>query len=175
MMKKIIALVLCIGMFVAAGCAGAGAPVKPYPTDAKTEVKAYKDDFEELCKYLSANGWINYQKENKDKSYSEMNYKAIGASNGFRFNCTKQNANAVVIELYDFSKPASPDEVYNSVKKNGKFSIFELDEVNAYLSDNGKYMAIYTDTSIDWSKPDKNSESYKRFEEFMKLFKGFHK
>jgi hypothetical protein len=175
MMKKIIALVLCIGM-LAAAAAGCGTPsATPYPSDAETEVKAYKDNFEDLCKYLSANGWINFQDENKDKSFNEMNYKLIGASNGYRFNCTKQNVNGVMIELYDFSKPASPDEVYNKVKKDGKFSVYDLEEVNAYLSDNGKYMAVYADTSINWKNPDKNADNYKHFEEFMKLFKGFHK
>ena len=177
-MKKIIALVLCAVMFMAfaAGCAGAGTPsLTPYPTDASTKEKDYKDTFDDLCKYLSAKGYINALEENKNKSYNEMEYKLVGAYAGKKFMSTMQGANGVTIELYDYSKPASPDEVYNKVKKDGKFSVLGLDEVNAYLSDNGKYMMVYTDSSIDWKNPDKKADNYKRFEEVYKAFKEFHK
>ncbi len=155
---------------------GAGAPqITQYPTDASKEMKDYKDTFDDLCKYLSANGYINALEENKDKSFNDMKYELVGASNGKKFICTMQGANNVTVELYDFSKPASPDEVYNNVKNNGKFSILGLDEVNAYLSDNGKYMMVYTDASVNWKEPDKNADNYKRFEEILKAFKEFHK
>ena len=177
-MKRIIALVLCIGMFaaLATGCMGTGQPsITQYPTNASTELKDYKDTFDDLCKYLSAKGYINCLEENKDKAYNEMEYKLVGASNGKKFVCTLSGANNVTIELYDFSKPASPDEVYNKVKKDGKFSVLGLDEVNAYISDNGKYMMVYTDAGINWKEPDKKSDNYKRFEEILKAFKEFHK
>lgn len=177
-MKRIIALILCMGMLaaVSSGCMGAGTPqITQYPTDASKEMKDYKDTFDDLCKYLSAKGYINALEENKDKSYNEMKYELVGASNGKKFLCTMNGANNVTIELYDFSKPASPDEVYNKVKKDGKFSILEIDEVNAYLSDNGKYMMVYTDSGINWADPDKNSDNYKRFDEILKAFKEFHK
>lgn len=176
-MKRIIALLLTIGLFaaVAAGCAGATPAATPYPTDAGTEMKDYKDTYEDLCKYLSAKGYINALEENKNKSFTEAKSDLIGAAKGCKFLCTMNGANNITIELYDFSKPASPDEVYNKVKKDGAFSILGLDEVKAYLSDNGKYMMIYTDASIDWKNPDKKADNYTRFEKIYKDFKEFHK
>lgn len=177
-MKRIIALILCIGMFAAAatGCMGAGGPqIEQYPTNASKEMKDYKDTFDDLCKYLSAKGYINALEANENKSFNKMQYSLVGASNGKKFICTMQGANNVTVELYDFSKPASPDEVYNKVKKDGKFSVLGLEEVNAYISDNGKYMMVYTDSSINWKEPDKKADNYKRFEEIYKEFKEFHK
>lgn len=176
-MKRIIAIILSISLFaaVAAGCAGATPAATPYPTDASTEMKDYKDTFGDLCKYLSAKGYINALEENKNKSFRDAKSELIGASAGEKFVCTMSGATNVTIELYDFSKPASPDEVYNSVKKDGKFSVLEMDEVNAYLSDNGKYMMVYIDPSVNLNAPDKNSDGYKRFEKVYKDFKEFHK
>ena len=177
-MKRIIALLISAVIIAAtaSGCMGMGAPsVEQYPTDASTETKDYNNTYEDLCKYLSAKGYINALESNKGKSYAEMNYKLIGAAAGNKFNCVMSGANNVTIELYDFTKPASPDEVYNSVKKDGTFSVYGLEESRAYLSDNGNYMMIYNDSSIDWKNPDEKSNEYKRFEEIYKEFKGFKK
>ena len=53
------------------------------------------------------------------------------------------------MELYEYD-PANLNEtaqkVIDSVKKDGKFEFMQTD-VNAVLSDSGKYLMIYTDTA----------------------------
>ena len=164
-------------MVAAAGCGGmTSAPVVATSDEAQSKnASDYENTYAGLCNYLLAHGYINPLEDNKNITFTEMDYSLVGASQGNKFTCQMEGMSNVTIEIYDFTKSASPDEVYNSVKKDGKFSILGLDEVNAYLSDNGKYMMIYTDSNINWNNPDKNSKNYKTFEEFLKLFKEFHK
>ena len=85
---------------------------------------------------------------------------------------------AHLIELYEYDLNNLNDtakSVINSVKKDGSFVILDLPAVTAYLSDNGKYMMIYTDNSIDKKNPDENSDSYKHREQVIENFKEFHK
>ena len=81
----------------------------------------------------------------------------------------------ITIELYEFdtqSQNATADEVVKSVKADGTFSILELPDVKAYLSDNGKFLMIYNDKGLDESKTD--SDNYKWREEVLEKFKSFH-
>lgn len=176
-MKKFFAAILAAAMFMlcAAGCTGmAKSAVETGDEAASLKLNDYNNDFEGLCNYLSAHGYINPLKDNKDITYTDMDYALIGAINGGKFiEQTKKSAN---IEIYEFDTTkanATADEVIGSVKSNGTFSILELPKVNAYLSDNGKFMMIYNDKTVDESKTD--SESYKLREEILEKFKKFHK
>ena len=102
-----------------------------------------------------------------------MDASLIGAAKGRRF--TEQTMKKANIEIYEYSdtKNATADEVLKSVKDNGTFSILELPEVNALLSDNGKYLMVYKDQTIDESKTD--ADNYKLREEIIEKFKEFHK
>lgn len=176
-MKKFFAAILAAAMIIlcAAGCTGVQKP-KVATSDEAVSLNAadYNNDFEGLCNYLWANGYINPHKDNKDITYTEMDYALIGAVNGRKFiEQTKKSAN---IEIYEFDteKPSkTATEIINSVKTNGTFTILDLPEVNAYLSDNGKFLMIYNDKTIDENKTD--SESYKLREEILEKFKEFHK
>lgn len=181
-MKKIIAAILCAVMMTAvSGCAFKD-PTPPQQSgtesatqDATAETKAeeeekndsskYDDTLDGLCKYMQKPGGYEYK---DDKSYLEMDAKLIGAKEGRKF----VNGN-VTVELYEFDK--QDGDVYKSVKENGKFQILELREVKATLSDNGKYMMIYTDKSLDKDNPDKNSDQYKNMQKAIDAFKEFHK
>lgn len=82
----------------------------------------------------------------------------------------------IIIELYSYDTKktnSTADEIVKSVKDNGTFSIYGLPDVTAYLSDNGNYLMIYTDTAIDKTNPDKNSDNYKHREQVIKDFKAF--
>ena len=84
----------------------------------------------------------------------------------------------IILELYYYDKKktnSTADEIVKSVKDNGTFSIYGLPDVTAYLSDNGNYLMIYTDTAIDKTNPDKNSDNYKHREQVIKDFKAFKK
>lgn len=174
-MKKILAALLCAALLMvfAAGCNGAAnADDKDTGDEAKSLVASdYKDDLGGLATYLSAYGYINPM---KPSTITEMDASLIGAKKGNKY--VEQKMNNVTVELYEFdvNKPsATADEIIGSVKTDGKFSILDLPEVNAYLSDSGKFLMIYNDSSINNENPDEKSENYTHREEVLEKFKGF--
>ena len=107
----------------------------------------------------------------------KMDASAIGAKEGKKFAAKYAGSN-IIIELYSYDTKktnSTADEIVKSVKDNGTFSIYGLPDVTAYLSDNGNYLMIYTDTAIDKTNPDKNSDNYKHREQVIKDFKAFKK
>lgn len=91
-----------------------------------------------------------------------------------KFN--EQTKKKATIEIYEYNtdkKNATADEVIKSVKKDGVFKIYDLPEVKAILSDNGKYLMVYTDKSIN--EENTESDEYKLRDEIVTKFKEFHK
>ena len=176
-MKKLCAAMLAAVMFaaVASGCFGAGqkAAVATGDEAASQNATDYENNFEGLCNYLASFGYINPVDENADVTFTVMDASLVGAAKGRRF--TEQTMKKANIEIYEYSdtKNATADEVLKSVKDNGTFTILELPEVNSLLSDNGKYLMVYNDKSIDESKTD--ADNYKLREEIIEKFKEFHK
>lgn len=176
-MRKLFAAFAAAAMILicAAGCGGVQkTAVETGDEAASLNAADYSNDFMGLCTYLSAYGYINPLEKNVDVTYNIMDYSLIGAVNGRKF--TEQSMKRAKIEIYEFDttkSSATADEVISSIKKNGSFSILELPEVNAYLSDNGKFMMIYNDSTIDENKPE--SDSYKLREEILEKFREFHK
>ena len=181
-MKRILAALLCAGLIMvfASGCMG-GQQVNPEDVATGDEASSldaadYSNDLDGLSKYFSAYGYINYKDTSKA---TEMDASLIGAKTGKKFTAVKiddKDVKNITIELYEFNteeKKSTADEVIASVKSNGTFSILNLPEVKAYLSDNGKFLMIYTDKGLDESKTD--SENYKWREEVLEKFKSFHK
>ncbi len=177
-MKKIIALLLCLGIFAvsAAGCFGMGGGQVTATGDEAASLNEadYPDDLDGLCRYLSAHGYINTVDQN---SSIEMQASLIGASKGRKFDCKIKNISNTFIELYEYDLSnlnETANQVRKSVKENGTFTVLELDPVkNVYLSDSGKYLMIYNDPSIDNEKPDENSENFKKRTECLDLFLPF--
>src|SRR5574344_164158 len=176
-MKKIITAFLVIAMSVLcfAGCnndpLNNNTPTTTSPTEA-TEAekkassisqKSYDETFDGLVSYFNDCKNINTEDENQIK---EMDASLIGAEKGNRYT-TKYNNADVVIELYSYKTDDLNDtakDTISSVKNNGEFQIMKLDPVKAYLSNNGKYLMVYNDKSIDKSNPDKTTDNYKRME-----------
>ena len=108
-----------------------------------------------------------------------MDLSLVGAKAGKKFTAVRiddKDVKNITIELYEFNtgeNKSTADEIIASVKSNGTFSILNLPEVKAYLSDNGKFMMIYTDKGLDEKKTD--SDNYKWREEVLEKFKAFHK
>ena len=175
-MKRIIAFLLCAGMFaaVAAGCGGAKQPTATGDEAANTSVSAYQNTYTDLLTYLSALGYINPLTENENVTYSVMRADLIGAKRGKRFNA--MHTKDTTIEIYEFDpadRNATADEVLGSVRNNGTFKNLFGDEVNnVYLSKNGRYLMIYNDTSIKDDSKD-TDENVKKRDEVVEKFTAF--
>ncbi len=189
-MKKIIATILCAGLIVltAAGCNysdalaenSANATQSSQTSDSQTEEKKVTDeDFEDnldgLCNYFAAKEYIETKDDKINESkMTKMDASLIGAKEGKKF--VIPFGKNVTLELYEYDTKNLNDkakEIIASVEETGKFTILDLPEVEAYMSDSGKYLMIYTDASIDKKNPDKESNNYLHREDIIKDFKAF--
>ncbi len=180
-MKRVFAALLCAGMMLvfASGCFGSG--VNPEEVATGDEASSlnpndYNNNFEGLCNYFAAIGYINPK---NPTTIVEMDAALIGAETGKKFTAQRidgTDVKNITIELYEYNTEkltATADEVISSVENNGSFSILELPEVKAYMSDNGKFLMIYSDKGLDETKTDSNNYKYR--EEVVEKFKEFHK
>ena len=176
-MKKIIAALLAAVVITisASGCMG-GMGAKPAVAtgdEAKSQNAAdYPDTYEGLCNYLASFGYINPLKDNDDVTYVVMDYALVGATHGRRY--TEQTKKKATIEIYDYSeaRSATADEILAGIKDKGTFTVLGLPEVKAILSNNGKYMMVYNDKSIN--ENNEEQEEYKLRQEIVEKFKTFH-
>lgn len=177
-MKRIIALILCVGIFAAAaaGCGGAGQQITATGDEAVNKnVEAYKNTYEDLLTYLSAWGYINPLKENEGKTYNVMTAELIGAKRGKRF--TAQHTKDTAIEIYEYDTSdkwdATADEVVSSVEKTNTFqNLFDETVENSYMSKNNKYMMVYTDKTINDDTKD-TDDNYVKMQEVIEKFIAF--
>ena len=178
-MKRIFAALICAGVITVslAGCSYQDALFNANSssqsaqsqgnTQETTEPEAKASDFEKnlsgLSKYFEKLGYISKaEKADGDNAdpYISMDASLVGAEQG-----RKYVAGSVTIELYEYDTSKQNDtakEIIGEIENNGKFSILELPEVKAYLSNSKKFMMIYTDKSINDEKPDENADNYKR-------------
>lgn len=150
----------------ASAAAGASQPetvVKEiYLEDSKVE-----DTLDGLCEFLEGNYAVMGEEDQLTKE--EMSYQEIGAKGGYRYKFMFGKS-AVQVEVYEFDLKSLNEKAttcLNEVKEKGAFTILNK-EVPAILSDNGKYMMIYSDTSTE----QQNTAQKERVE---KLFRAFHK
>ncbi|MGN0536973.1 MAG: hypothetical protein ACI4M3_03220 [Acutalibacteraceae bacterium] len=176
-MKKIILAVMAAAMiFSCTACVGNSAQIEVVYTseapDAKT-IKAddYEDNLEGLTKYLIALGYAP-----KNTAATKMLAETIGAKDGVRYVFVV-NSSSVDLELYEYDTKNLNDkakEVLEDVKKNGKFTLFtdsetgETQTFEATLSDSGKYLMIYMDSSS-------NEDNAARKKDIIKTVKSFKK
>lgn len=194
-MKRFIAAILCAGLIAVAttGCGYTDALAQNSSSQTQETSQAddnqsatadevsednFDDNLDGLCNYFAKMDYIATKKDAIDESaLTKMDASLIGAKSGNKFT-TKYNGKAVTIELYEYDTKNLNDtakDVIASVEKDGTFTILELPAVKAYLSDNGKYLMVYTDSSIDDEEPDTESDNYKHREEVIENFKSFHK
>lgn len=176
-MKKLIVTISGILMALSlTGCAGTGTQLEKISTaDAPNAdtIKAsdYKDNLEGLENYLKA---LQYIPENAAKT--DMMSNVIGAKEGHRYNFIVNNS-TIFVELYEYEPDNLGEEgqrVIDEITKNGEFYVFSedtnLDGNVAYpaaLSENGKYMVLYTDSSSDIN-------NIQRQEDFKQAVKKFY-
>lgn len=181
-MKKIIAAILCAGLIAVftAGCSVPDALENTETTqiasdsqkETTPEIKStdYDDSLKGLAEYFAKKGYLE---NNKDKTV-KMDASLIGADEGNKYVSGK----TITVELYSYNPSKLNDtakKIIESVKKDGTFTILDLDPSEAYLSDNGKYLMVYTDTAIDKNKPDKKSSNYIKKQEVIDSLKAFYK
>ncbi len=174
-MKRTILLVITVVLaFTLSGCFGSGGTELPgVKTEngvdpAKVEVSKYKNNLDDLEKYLTA---LKYLPDSMEPT--EMMYNVIGAVKGDRYIFTVDNS-SVTVELYEFDPQnlnSDAKRIIGEINKTGSFKVFSAeDEVEfpAELSDNNKYLLIYTDNS-------NNDSNKKRKEDFTSAVKNFYK
>ena len=130
----------------------------------------YKNDLDGLVGYLKALQYLP-----KDTQPVDMLAEVIGAKKGYRYIFTV-NGSQTVTELYEFDTAAldaNAQRVIGEIKENGSFHLFNKEGVDtdttytAYLSDNGKYMMLYTDNSS-------NDDNVIRTKSIQKVLKDFY-
>ena len=130
----------------------------------------YKNDLDGLVGYLKALQYLP-----KDTQPVDMLAEVIGAKKGYRYIFTV-NGSQTVTELYEFDTAAldaNAQRVIGEIKENGSFHLFNKEGVDtdttytAYLSDNGKYMMLYTDNSS-------NNDNVIRTKSIQKVLKDFY-
>lgn len=192
-MKRFFAALLCAGLIVAfsAGCGYKDALSKQNTATQATdstgslattdEIKAenFADNLEGLSNYFVKLGYITEKDGKIDEStVTVMDASLVGAKEGKKY-ATSYGGKAITIELYEYDLTNlsklndTAKAVIESVKNSGEFTILDLPSVKAYLSNNGRYIMVYTDASIDDANPDKESDNYKHREEVIKNFKSF--
>lgn len=186
-MKKVIAAVIAV-MVMAISFAGCNNdPLSKQNVEANTTAavtdatnasesdnikdKIYSETVDGIAELFVDKGYMEIQKDNAN--VTEMDASIIGAKEGKRYKTTYNNAE-IVIELYLFDMSdeklkETAEKTINSVKEEGKFQIFKLDPVPAYLADSNKFLMVYTDKS----NPAEDSENYKRMQEVIETFKVF--
>ena len=103
----------------------------------------YKDSYEGLRDYMKDSGYIKTDDKN---AITKMKADLIGAEIGYKYTDGNKR-----VELYAFNL--------------GKYS----ETIPAYLSDNGKYLMVYTDPAAN----NTNSAEYKNKAKAVKDFKAF--
>lgn len=181
-MKKIFAALLCAA-FIAITATGCGQDALYENSQAETQATEqeaekepeisdadFKDNLDGLHDYFVAKEYIG-----KDLEATKMDAQLIGAEKGNKYQVSKD----LTIEIYEYAKTSTADEVskanevLSKVKETGKLYVVGGKDVNAYVSDNGKYLMIYSDKSINDEKPNEKAGSYILREETIKDFKAF--
>ena len=122
--------------------------------------EGFEDTCDGLCQYLEANLAVTGDP-------TEMAYETIGAKEGFRYRFNF-NGSTVQVEVYEYDLTNLDEQgqtCLDSVKSNGSFTLLDK-EIPATLSNSGKYMMIYTDSST-------KEENVSQKERVLELFQGF--
>ncbi|WP_444658950.1 hypothetical protein ACRQV7_15650 [Caproiciproducens sp. R2] len=171
-MKKILILALAVvmaGSLAACGMGDVGGTQSAPNASSQAAVSSavgsdnMEDSLAGLEKYLSSNSAIS-------GTPAEMKADFIGAKKGAKYQFDYNGKNNVTVELYEFDTGSLSGEasaVLDEVKAKNQFTIMNQ-TVPAVISDSGKYIMIYKDTSG-------SDENKQHQEDVTKLFKAFKK
>lgn len=156
-MKKIGILCAALAVGLLFSACGAGDVGGPVPGSASSQAASSEaavssalsadsvsDDLSGLQKYLSSNAGFSGTPE-------KMQAEIIGAKAGVRYVFGHDGKNNVSAELYEYDTGnlgEAARQILSDVKSNGKFTLMGQ-QVNAALSDSGKYLMIYKNSAAD--------------------------
>ncbi len=139
-------------------------------TEEATTAKSsedYENTLTGLRDFMIDRGYISI--ENDNKNVTKMKADLIGAKKGYKYITGN-----IAVELYVFDlKAENPtrDKVIKGIEKDGIFTLYNED-IPAYLSDNGKFLMVYTNPDI--ADNDTSSDAYKTMKKAIKDFKSFN-
>lgn len=160
----VLAVVVLAGLFTACGVNVGGASSAPVSSAVSSQISqdSVEDNLSGLQKYL-----VGAAEFSGDAS--KMGANIIGAKSGVKYVFGHNGKNNVTAELYEFDTANLNDtakKVISEVKDKGSFTIMDQ-QINAVLSDSGKYLLIYKNNSTD----DENKKYDKNVAEMFKAFK----
>lgn len=121
----------------------------------------YEDSLAGLQKYLVAGASVS-------GSPDAMRADIIGAKSGVRYKYGYNGKDNVTLELYEFDPArlnATARRILSEVRSGGSFTLMD-EKVDAVLSDSGKYLMVFRDSSSD-----EKNKAYA--ENVKKLFRSF--
>lgn len=145
-LRKLAALLMAAVLLIAFSACGVqgwqdGASGTGSEAESSSEAAAgdYEDSLQGLCDYFTEKGYVSGEK-------TDMEAQIIGAEAGVKYTFPVSKI-TVNLEIYEFD-PENLNEIgketIESVKTNGYFTVLGT-QVNAVLSDNGKYLLIYAE------------------------------
>lgn len=173
-MKKI--WVLCVALAAAAmlsacgvgnvggaapGSASSGQASSAPAVSSALSADSVGDDLAGLQKYLSSNAGFSGTPE-------KMEATIIGAKSGVRYVFGHDGKNNVSAELYEYdvkSLNETAQKILTAVKADGKFTLMGQ-QVEASLSDSGKYLMIYKNSAADDTNKAYNEKVLDLFRKF---------
>lgn len=171
-MKKIVAFLLAVIMVLAlTGCMPAAQVPKVQKVTDPTSVEGikyedYDNSLEGLCEYFADLGYAYNLPESTEDEFADpvkMNAGMIGADKGYKFTYT-YGGETTVLELYYYSN--TKNSYYKQAESEGKITVssdIENGTVDVTLSDNGKYLMIYSDTGENEEREQAVTEAFKGF------------
>lgn len=117
------------------------AEATPEP-EASVDESKFADNLEGLQEYMMAKEYISGTPVDMEASF-------IGAKDGVKYTCSYEGSNNITVELYEYDTSSLNDtakEIIDSVKKDGTFELMGM-TAEATLSDSGKYLMIYKDST----------------------------
>lgn len=156
---KLLTLILTIPL-IFAGC-GEGDVGSPKEDLSESQVildqSKYEDNLDGLQNYLQDMDLISGQS-------TDMLSEIINAKKGVKYTFKYNNSN-ITAELYEFENPN--DDALNQINSKGTLSIFDK-EVPAVISNNKRFLLIYSDKSNNQQNVDKANkikEAIKKFKD----------
>lgn len=140
----------------------ASSSVAAAPKPEEMQDTQVEDNLLGLCKLLEGSYAVAGEK-------TQMSYEVIGAQDGYKYRFT-YNGKTVQVEVYAFDLENPSDlatKVLTEIQENGYFVMLDK-QVQATISDNGKYVMVYSDAGTD----EKSTTQKARVLELFKKFKS---
>ena len=170
----LLSAVICMGSLTACGMGGevssavsgteSGSASSALTPKAESEVA---DSLDGLAEFMLTNGYVSGEK-------AEMKGDFIGAKEtGYKYLFSAAGGTSNVrVELYEYDPENLNDTakaVLESVKANGSFDLIGQTVTGAYISNSGKYLMLYVDTSLN----DGAAENIELRDKAVKAFQEF--